>query len=113
MDAMRVFRFSKLNLTPRFWWLAMLIWISAIAPAKAAQIDLRVAIEQDIPQINVGSSVNAQVLDGARTPVGEIQGMNGFVAQAKNGGIALDRWLSGAIWIVPKDKNGVVWSTLR
>lgn len=110
MDAMLVFLFSKLKLTtPRFWGLTLLIWASAIVPARAASVDMRVAIEQDAPQVNVGSSVNAQVLDGARRPIGEIQGMNGFAAQPKNGGVALDRWLSGAIWIVPKDKNGVVW----
>ena len=100
---------SKLKFTTS-WGFALLIWAIAILPARAGEsIDLRVAIEQDVPQVNVGSSVTAQVLDGSRRVLGEIQGMNGFAAQAKNGGVALDRWKSGALWIVPKEANGVVW----
>ncbi|MER3434078.1 MAG: sporulation protein [Leptolyngbya sp. ERB_1_1] len=95
---------------PKSFGFALLIWAAAIVPARAADsVELRVAIEQDVPQVNIGSSVNAQVLDGSQRVVGEIQGMNGFAAQSKNGGVALDRWQSGALWIVPKDKNGVVW----
>lgn len=102
---------SKLKSTkPQTWWLAILIWFAAIAPVRAAEsIDLRIAIDRDVSQVNVGASVNAQVLDGSRRPLGEIQGMNGFTAEARNGGVALDRWQSNAIWIEPKDKNGVVW----
>jgi stage II sporulation protein D len=94
----------------RSWWLAILIWGAAIAPARSESVDLRVAIEQNVPKVNVGASVNAKVLDGSRRPLGEIQGMNGFTAEfMKGGGISLDRWRAGAIWIEPKDKNGVVW----
>ncbi|HTL89475.1 MAG TPA: SpoIID/LytB domain-containing protein [Leptolyngbya sp.] len=96
--------------TPKAWGFGLLIWAIATLPAQAkSSIDLRVAIEQDVPQVNIGSSVNAQVLDSSRRVLGEIQGMNGFAAQAKNGGVALDKWTSGALWIVPKDENGVVW----
>ncbi len=78
--------------------------------ARAANaVEVRVAIEQNVPQVNVGSSGNAQVLDGSGRVVGEIQAMNGFAAQAKNGGVALDKWLSGAMWIVPKQPADVVW----
>lgn len=102
---------SKLKFTKhQTWWLAILIWFAAVAPGRAAEsIDLRIAIEQNVSQVNVGASVNAQVLDGSRRPLGEIQGMNGFAAEARGGGVALDRWQSNAIWIEPKDKNGVVW----
>ena len=101
---------STLKFTsPRAWGVAILIWMAAIAPARSESIDLRVAVQKNVAQVNVGASVNAQVLDGSRRPLGEIQGMNGFVAQAKDGGVALDRWQAGAIWIEPKDKNGVVW----
>lgn len=101
---------SKLKFTTqRTWGLAILLWVAAIAPARAESIDLRIAIEKNVSQVNVGASVNAQVLDGSRRPLGEIQGMSGFTAQAKDGGVALDRWQAGAIWIEPKDQNGVVW----
>lgn len=78
------------------------------AQAKES-LELRIAIEQNVPQVNVGSSVDAQVLDSAQRPLGAIKGMNGFAAQAKDGGVALDQWKSGAMWVVPKDPNGVVW----
>lgn len=101
---------SLFTFFPKSFGLALLIWAATMMPVRAQKsVELRVAIEKDVPQVNVGSSVNAQVLDGAQRVVGEIQGMNGFAAQAKNGGVALDRWQSGALWIVPKDKNGVVW----
>lgn len=90
--------------------LTLLIWAAGILSAEAKEsLKLRIAIEQNVPQVNVGSSVNAQVLDGSQRVIGEIQGMNGFAAQVKDGGIALDRWKSGALWVVPKDENGVVW----
>ncbi|MBD1823955.1 SpoIID/LytB domain-containing protein [Cyanobacteria bacterium FACHB-DQ100] len=101
---------SLFTFFPKSFGLALLIWAATMMPVRAQKsVELRVAIEKDVPQVNVGSSVNAQVLDGAQRVVGEIQGMNGFAAQVKNGGVALDRWQSGALWIVPKDKNGVVW----
>ena len=91
------------------WWIALLIWAAAIAPAHAKSVSLRVAIEQGVPQINVGSSENAQVLDATeQVALGEIQKMNGFAAQAKDGKVALDKWQSAALTIVPK-AGGVVW----
>jgi stage II sporulation protein D len=80
-----------------------------LLPAQAASEILRVAIEQGVPQINVGSSVNAKVLNQSNQVLGEIQGMNGFTAQPKGGGIGLDRWTAGAITIKPNDEAGVVW----
>ncbi|BAU14501.1 SpoIID/LytB domain-containing protein [Leptolyngbya sp. NIES-3755] len=101
---------SLLNSVSKSFGLTLLIWAAGIWSAEAKEsLKLRIAIEQDVPQVNVGSSVNAQVLDGSQQVIGEIQGMNGFAAQAKDGGIALDRWKSGALWVVPKDENGVVW----
>lgn len=95
---------------PRLWGFAIALWAALLMPAQARDtVNLRVAIEDGIPQINVGSSTNAQVLDATEQRVlGEIQRMNGFAAQARNGQVALDRWQSGAMTIVPKD-NGVVW----
>lgn len=99
---------------PKSFGLALLIWAAVIMPARAGNsVELRVAIEQDVPQVNVGSSGNAQVLDGSGRVVGELQAMNGFAAQAKNGGVALDRWNSGAMWVVPKQPNDVVWISNR
>lgn len=100
---------STRRLTPKTWWLAALIWLAPMLPAQAASEILRVAIERDVPQINVGSSVNAKVLNESNQVLGEIQGMNGFTAQPKGGRIALDRWTAGAIMIQPNNPAGVVW----
>jgi stage II sporulation protein D len=80
----------------------------ALAPtANAAEI--RVAIKRDASQVNIGSSVDAIVQDGAGKTVGEIKGMNGFVAERQGNVVALDKWKSGVITVQPKDANGVVW----
>lgn len=92
--------------TGRNWWLTALIWMAAIAPASA--LDLRVAIQQNTQQINVGSSTKAMIRDGSGRALGEIQGMNGFTAQTSKGGVAIDRWNAGAIWVEPTG-GGVVW----
>jgi stage II sporulation protein D len=103
---------SAIKLTAQKIWLAAFIWLAAVTPTPARAADsviLRVAIQQNVSQVNVGSSVDARVLNGSGQVLGKIQGMNGFAAQAKNGGVALDRWQANAIRIEPDDQNGVVW----
>ncbi|KAM3092201.1 SpoIID/LytB domain-containing protein [Phormidesmis sp. 146-35] len=98
---------SKLSVTTgKNWWLTALIWFAAIAPASA--LELRVAIQQNVKQINVGSSTKAVVRDESGRALGEIQGMNGFTAQANGGTVALDRWNGGEISVEPTE-GGVVW----
>ncbi|MEB3294420.1 MAG: SpoIID/LytB domain-containing protein [Synechococcales bacterium] len=92
----------------RHWWLTALLWGVLIAPAQAA-LELRVAIEQDVPKVRIGSSVNAVVRNGSGQVLGEIQGMSGFEAQRRNNAVVMDRWQAPLISIEPKDKNGVVW----
>lgn len=90
----------------RNWWLTALIWFAMLSPACA--LDLRVAIQQNIKQINIGSSTKAVIRDESNRPLGEIQGMNGFTAQTTNGGVALDRWNGRALSVEPTG-GGVVW----
>ncbi len=92
-----------IRLGGRGWWMSMLIWLAAIAPAHASSVELRVAIEDGVSQVTVGSSTRAVVRDGAYRQVGEIAPMNAFVAQPKQGRIAVDRWQSGQLWIEPTD----------
>jgi stage II sporulation protein D len=77
--------------------------------ASASAVEIRVAIKRDAAQVNIGSSVDAIVQDGAGKTVGEIKGMNGFVAERQGNVVALDKWKSGVITVQPKDANGVVW----
>jgi stage II sporulation protein D len=78
--------------------------------ALAVSLELRVAIEENVSQVRIGSSVNATITDASTNqPLGEIQGMNGFTATPGGRGIALDRYSASSIAITPKDPNGVVW----
>lgn len=88
-------------------WLSVLFWIALVAPAQAA-LELRVAIEENVSQVKVGSSTKAIVRDAAGQPLGEIAPMNAFQAQASGNGVALDRWRSSSVWIEPQN-NGYVW----
>jgi stage II sporulation protein D len=97
-----------LKLAGQHGWLTGLLWILLIAPAKAA-VELRVAIEENTPAVNIGSSVNAVVRDAAGKAVGEIKGMNSFVAKRSSAGVTLDRWQSPILTVEPKQENGVVW----
>jgi stage II sporulation protein D len=57
------------------WWIGLLIWLVA-APAQAA-LELRVAVEQDANQVQVGSSTDAVLKDvgtGREIPGGSALG---------------------------------------
>ncbi len=81
----------------------------AVGSALAGSLELRVAIEENVGSVRVGSSVNAVVKNGAGQVLGEIQGMNGFTAASGGSGVSLDKWSASRIVIEPKDPNGVVW----
>ncbi len=98
---------NQLKRLPRHTWLVALIWVGMVAPAYAA-LELRVAIKKSVSEVKVGSSTTAVVKDAAGKPLGEIQGMNAFVAQQRGGGVALDRWQAGMMWIEPSN-GGFAW----
>lgn len=92
----------------RPWWFATLLWFVLIAPAQAA-LELRVAIEEGVQQLKVGSSTTAVVRDGSNRVLGELAGMNSFNAQLNAGRVKLhNQWQAGQLWIEPKD-GGYVW----
>ncbi len=74
--------------------------VSAV-PAKAAAVELRVAIKDGVNQVTVGSSTRAIVKDGSGRLLGEIAPMNAFVAEPKQGNISIDQWQAGQIWVEP------------
>ena len=88
-------------------WLSFLVWIILVGPAQAA-VELRVAIQEGVSRVKVGSSTKAIVRDNAGQSLGELTGMDAFNAQASRGNVTLGQWKSGAIWIEPTD-NGYVW----
>lgn len=91
----------------RYWWLSFFLWIILVAPAQAA-MELRVAIEDGVSRVKVGSSTNAIVRDSAGKEVGELSARNAFNAQSGGSSVTLGKWRSSSLWIEPKD-NGFVW----
>jgi stage II sporulation protein D len=88
--------------------LAAVVGLFSLAPAEASTT-IRVAVARDVAQVNVGSSVNARVINESNQVLGELQAMNGFTAQPKDGRVAIDRWTAAYVRIEPKDASGVVW----
>ena len=104
--------FSQLRtlkqLKGRSWWFGIVIWMAAFTvvesavgrPADAA-LELRVAVENGVSQVAVGSSTKGIVRDGSGRALGEIAPMNAFVAQPKQGSVSLDRWQASQLWVEP------------
>ncbi|MBF2063465.1 MAG: SpoIID/LytB domain-containing protein [Calothrix sp. C42_A2020_038] len=91
----------------RHWWFGILLSIVMVAPAQASVI-LRVAIQQNVNQVRVGSSTTAVVKDGSGRTLGELPAMSAYYAQpVPGGGVALDKWRSGLFWIEPSGKGFV------
>ncbi len=90
--------------------LATLLALFSPQNVLAESLELRVAIEENVSQVRIGSSVNATITDASTNQtLGEIQGMNGFTATTGGRGIALDKFSAPKIAINPKNPNGVVW----
>ncbi|NJN48621.1 MAG: SpoIID/LytB domain-containing protein [Alkalinema sp. RL_2_19] len=107
-------KLSQSQLITKLTWAANIAALSGLlafaSPAMAkGPVEIRVAIKRNAAEINIGSSVDAIVQNSAGKTIGEIKGMNGFVASRQNGQVALDQWRSGVITVQPKDANGVVW----
>lgn len=93
------------RVSPSLGWLTPWVWLLAIAPAMA--MDLRVGIERGLGEVKVGSSTTATVKDGSGKALGQLQGMQAFVAVANGDRIALSQWQAGQLWIEPSDGGSV------
>jgi stage II sporulation protein D len=89
------------------WWMTLVIWLVAIAPAQASLI-MRVAIEEGVERVKVGSSTNAVIRDGLGRAIAEIEPSAGFGAKLQAGKISMGQWIAGQIWIEPEG-DGYVW----
>ena len=68
---------SIIVLGGRHWWLSFLLWMVLIAPVQAA-VELRIAVEQGVKQVTLGSSTTAIVRDGTGQAVGNVKAMAGM-----------------------------------
>ena len=83
------------------WYWCVILWLTLVTPAQAA-MQLRVAIEQGVSQVKIGSSTKAVVRDYSTSrPLGQIAAMNAFYAQPNAAGVAIEEMHSGALWIEP------------
>lgn len=87
-----------------FVGLALLAELSTGATrTRAESVDMRVAIEDGVSKVTVGSNTRALVRDGSGRSLGEISPMGAFVAEPKQGRIAISRWQAGQVWVEPTD----------
>ncbi len=87
-------------------WCSLLMWIVASAPVRA--YILRVAVAQNISQINIGSSTKAIVSDENDRQIGELQAQKGFVVRANNDGIEVGNAKATQLWVKPQ-QGGYIW----
>lgn len=96
------------NQGQRYWWITALIWVAAVLPARA-ELELRVAIEQDVGQVKVGGSTEAILRDGSGQVLAQVPAMNAVVAEAKGGKVAVDQLETPQLWVEPVSENGYVF----
>src|SRR6478672_1634314 len=101
---------TLLQQTSRYGWLSVVIWMAIAAAAQA--LELRVAIEEGVKQVEVGSSTKALVRDGSGRTLGELPAMKGIPAQVNVSSVLLGRWQADQVWIEPTG-GGYVWIGAR
>jgi stage II sporulation protein D len=95
-----------LQLGKQTGWLSLLLW--AIAGTSVQAYQLRVAVEQQAKEINIGTSTNAIVTDGNGQKLGELQPQKGLTALAGNNSVALGNDKLDRLWVKPQS-GGYIW----
>ena len=83
-----------------YWWVTLLLWLMAIAPTQASVL-LRIAIENNVSQVKVGSSTKAIVRDPLGRTLGEIPAMAATQAKTCGSAICLQNWQANQMYIEP------------
>jgi stage II sporulation protein D len=91
---------SLLQTGKRSWWLVACLWLMSAA-AVQARVEMRVAINEGVGRVTVGSSTKAIVRDANGREIGEIAPANGFVAEPSSNSVKMDRFQSSRIWVEP------------
>ncbi len=73
------------------------------AGSAQAALELRVAIEQEVSQVQLGTSTKAVVRDASGQAIAEIPAMSSVMAEADAGEVEIHEWESGLFWIEPTD----------
>ncbi|NJN88832.1 MAG: sporulation protein, partial [Leptolyngbyaceae cyanobacterium SL_7_1] len=96
-----------IKLGRRSWWMSLVVWLMAMAPAQA-NLELRVAIEERVNQVTVGGSTPTVVKNMAGEVVEELPAMGAVRAIASQGTLSLDNLRTNAVWIEPSG-DGLVF----
>lgn len=91
----------------RHGWLSLLLWLLIMAPTHASVL-LRIAVEENVAEVKVGSSTQAVVRNSQGQVLGELSSQGGLVAKPNSGQVALGQWKSNQLWIDPTG-GGYVW----
>jgi stage II sporulation protein D len=90
------------TLGKRSWWLTAVLWLVAIAPARA-ELDLRVSIERDVPTVQIGSNTASVLKDGAGQVLGQLPQGTSLVASPDPAGLKINDWQLSAVWLEPQN----------
>ncbi|MGF1535153.1 MAG: SpoIID/LytB domain-containing protein [Elainellaceae cyanobacterium] len=110
-----LFRLASSSLRLRSKWsfvlVALSVFIGTAAKADPAQaeLEMRVAIEEQVPSIVVGSSTQALLRDEDGEAIARIPANSAVVAEAEGNEISIDQWEDGAFWIEPEEEDGLVF----
>lgn len=95
----------------RFWrWLGLSCWIGLwlMFPAHA-KVLLRIGIKEEVPQVTLGSSIEARVLDAQGSPVAAIEGMKPLTASVSGNAIQLGSTQGDRLYLQPTAPDGLVF----
>lgn len=95
---------------PRWWGSLFMWWLFLMAPAAA--LEMRVAIEENVGAVTVGSNTTAVVRDSDGQVLGQLPAMGSFTAEAESSGVEVDQWFDDQIWIEPSE-GGFVYISDR
>jgi len=82
--------------------LAVMGGTAAKADPARAELEMRVAIEEQVPSVVIGSSTQALLLDGDGDAIAQIPAGGAVVAEAEPRSISIHSWQDDAFWIQPE-----------
>lgn len=83
-------------------FLAILGCLISAGSAQAA-LELRVAIEEQVSDVQLGTSTKATVRDATGQAIAEIPAMSSVLAEAEDGDVQIHQWESDWFWVEPTD----------
>lgn len=97
---------SWLERSRKSWRLTIITWLFLIAPATA--LELRIAVKDEVSQVQIGSSTDAMIKDSSGQTLGNLAGMSGYYALAHNGTVNLEGFQGNQLWVEPEN-DGYIW----